>query len=160
MREAHGCDRLGFEADAAPLQAHRLVHGPENEDARLGPRSDERPHSGGRGARQGDCLEAYGRHGAGRAGRRRPIAKPKVPGKAAKWNPKTRGLEKPPRGHLDDRANFDDGKDNTTRPIGTQARFETTHGGRSRSQLRVWCVCDESKAADDKHRHGYKHMDG
>ena len=87
-------------------------------------------------------------------------ARPKVPGKAAKWNPKTRGLEKPPRGHLDDRANFDDGKDNTTRPIGTQARFETTHGGRSRSQLRVWCVCDESKAADDKHRHGYKHMDG
>ena len=60
-------------------------------------------------------------------------AKPKAPGKAAKWNPKNRSLEKPPRQHIDDRANFDDGKDNKTRPIGTQARFETTHGGRSRS---------------------------
>ena len=77
-------------------------------------------------------------------------AKPKVPVKATKWNPKNRGLEKPPRGHLDDRANFDDGKDNKSRPIGTQARFATTHGGRSRFQLHRWCVCDERKAEDNK----------
>ena len=73
-------------------------------------------------------------------------AKSEVPGKAAKWNLKNRGLEKPPRQHIDDRANYDDGKDNKTRPIGTQARSEATHGCRSRSQLHVWCVCDESKA--------------
>ena len=57
--------------------------------------------------------------------------------------PEDRGLEKPPRGHLDDRANFDDDKDNETRPVGTFARFATTHGGRSKSQLHRWCVCDQ-----------------
>ena len=62
-------------------------------------------------------------------------AKPKVPDNAPKWNSKTRGLEKPPRGHLDDRANFDDGIDNKTRPVGTFALFATTRGGRSKSQL-------------------------
>ena len=46
-------------------------------------------------------------------------AKPEVPGKATKWNSKNRGLEKPPRQHIDDRAKYDDGKDNKTRPIGT-----------------------------------------
>ena len=81
--------------------------------------------------------------------------KPKAPGKAPKWNPKTRGLEKPPRGHLDDRENFDDGKDNTTRPVGTFARFATTHGGRSKFQPHRWCVCDQSKDADNKESPAY-----
>ena len=54
------------------------------------------------------------------------------------------------RGDLDDRANFDDGKDKKTRPVGTFARFATTHGGRSKSKLYRWCVCDQSKDADNK----------
>ena len=72
-----------------------------------------------------------------------------------KWNSKTRGLEKPPRGHIDDRANFDDGKDNKTRPVGTFARFPTTGGGRSKTQLHRWCVCDQSKGADNKESPAY-----
>jgi len=71
-----------------------------------------------------------------------------VPGKATKWSSKNRGLDKPPRHIIDDRANYDDGKDNKCRPIGTYARFKAIHGETARSQLHVWCVCDESKAAD------------
>ena len=79
-------------------------------------------------------------------------AKPKVPSKAKKWNSNNRGLDQPPWNHIDDRATYGDGKDNKTRPIGMQARFETTHGGRTRCQLHVWCVCDESKAVDRQWR--------
>ena len=77
-------------------------------------------------------------------------AKPKVPGNAPKWNPKNRGLAQPPRGHLDDLANFDDGKDNRTRSVSTFARFTSTGDGRSKTQLHKWCICDQSKDAGNK----------
>ena len=76
-------------------------------------------------------------------------AKPKVPGKATKWSSKNRGLDKLPRHHIDDRATYDDAEDNKAFSIGTYERFQTTHGDTAaRSQLHVWCVCDESKPAD------------
>ena len=75
-------------------------------------------------------------------------AKPKGSGKKAKWSSENHGLDKPPRGHVGDCATYYDGKDNKTRPSGTFARFQSTYGGTSRSQLHVWCVCDESKSAD------------
>ena len=53
------------------------------------------------------------------------------------------------RRRIDGRATYDDGKDNKTCPNGMRARFETTHGDRTRCQVRVWCVCDESKGADN-----------
>ena len=93
---------------------------------------------------------AWQRMGGAAPGEPDDLAKPKVPGNVPKWNSKTRGLDKPPCGHLDDHANFDDGKDNKTRPISTFARFPTTGGGRSKSQLHRWCVCDQSKDADNK----------
>ena len=79
-------------------------------------------------------------------------AKPKVPGtlEAPKWNPKNRGLEQPPHKHLDDLTNFDDDKNNKNRPVGTFARFATTGGGRSKTQLHKWCVCDQSKGTVNK----------
>ena len=51
-------------------------------------------------------------------------AKPKVPGNAPKWNSKTRGLEKPPRGHVDDRAT------STTARTTRLARSARSHGSR------------------------------
>ena len=71
-------------------------------------------------------------------------------GKGAEMDPKNRGLEQPPRGHLDDLANFDDGKDNKNRSVGTFARFATTGDGRSKTQLHKWCVCDQSKDTGNK----------
>ena len=76
--------------------------------------------------------------------------KSKVPGKATKWSSKNRGLDKPPRHITDGRATYDDGKDNKSRPIGTYARFKANHGETTRIQLHAWCVCDESKAANDQ----------
>ena len=73
-----------------------------------------------------------------------------VPGSAPKWNAKNRGLEQPPRKHLDNPANFDDGKSNKTRPVGTFARFATNGGGRSKTQLHRRCVCDQSKGPVNK----------
>ena len=59
-------------------------------------------------------------------------------------------MEQPPRKHLDDPANFDDGKSNRTCPVGTIARFATNGGGRPKTQLRRLCVCDQSKDAVNK----------
>ena len=73
-------------------------------------------------------------------------AKPIDPGSAPKWDAKKRGLEQPPRKHIDDPAKFVDGKTNRTRLVGTWARFETGSEGRSKTQLHRWCICDESKA--------------
>ena len=77
-------------------------------------------------------------------------AKPNVPGSAPKWNPKNRGLEQPPRKHIDDPAKFVDGKTSKTRPVGKWARFATNSDGRSKTQLRRWCVCDQSKDPANK----------
>jgi len=74
--------------------------------------------------------------------------KPKV--KAKTFDPKTRGLDSLPLKHVDDFDNFDDGKTNKTRLVGTYARFATNSGSRTKTQLHRWCVCDESKAAKNK----------
>ena len=60
-------------------------------------------------------------------------AKPNDPGSVPKWNPKNRGLEQPPRNHIDDKKKFVDGKTDRTRPVGTWARFATNSDGRSKT---------------------------
>jgi hypothetical protein len=72
-------------------------------------------------------------------------SKPIQPPKAKKFDPKKRGLEQLPPKHIDDPANFDDGKTNKTRLVGTFARFATNSEGRTKKQLHRWCVCDASK---------------
>ena len=72
-------------------------------------------------------------------------AKPNDPGSVPKWNPKNRGLEQPPRNHIDDKKKFVDGKTDRTRPVGTWAQFATGSDGRSKTQLHRWCICDQSK---------------
>ena len=61
-----------------------------------------------------------------------------------KFDPKKRGLDQLPAKWVDDPANFDDGKTNETRLVGTYARFPTGSAGRSKYQLHRWCICDQS----------------
>ena len=73
-----------------------------------------------------------------------------APTKPKAFDPKKRGLDELPKHHLDDPANFDDGKTNKTRLVGTYARFENNNGGRSKKQLHRWCICDQSQLAENK----------
>ena len=73
-----------------------------------------------------------------------------APTKSKAFDPKKRGLGDLPKDHLDDPADFDDGKTNKTRLVGTYARFKNNNGGRSQKQLHRWCICDESKLAENK----------
>ena len=73
-----------------------------------------------------------------------------APTKPKAFDPKKRGLDELPKHHLDDPANFDDGKTNKTRLVGTYARFKNNNGGRSQKQLHRWCICDQSQLAENK----------
>ena len=70
--------------------------------------------------------------------------KPKPPSKAKVWNPKNRGMETAPEAHRRPR--------DVRRRQGQQDSHDR-HAGTVRDQSRwhVWCVCDESKAADKQH---------
>ena len=61
--------------------------------------------------------------------------KPNQPTKTKKFDPKKRGIGEIPKLWQDDPANFDDGKTNETRLVGTYARFATNSAGRSKFQL-------------------------
>ena len=76
-------------------------------------------------------------------------SKPIEQAKAKKFDPKKRSLDQVPAKWVDDPANFDDGKTNKTRLVGTWARFATGSEGRTKKQLHRWCVCDQSKANKD-----------
>ena len=100
------------------------------------------------------AFRRIGMRGSGKPAPGEPLgglanAKPIDPAKAKKFDPKKRGLEKLPLKHVDDPANFVDGKTNWTRQVGTWARFQTGSAGRTKTQLHRWCVCDESKASGD-----------
>ena len=82
-------------------------------------------------------------------------SKPIAQAKAKKFDPKKRGLDQLPIKHLDDPANFDDGKTKKTRLVGTWARFATGSEGRTKKQLNRWCVCDQSKDPANKERAFY-----
>jgi len=73
-----------------------------------------------------------------------------APTKSKAFDPKKRGLGDLPKDHIDDYADFDDGKTNKTRLVGTYARFKNNNGGRSQKQLHRWCICDQSKLAENK----------
>ena len=146
-------DRLGPKAHAARVQADRQLDGAEIGDAvwvteLMKERNEEIEERRKAAAwkRMGGAApgEPPGESDGGGLAK----AKPKGSGKKAKWSSENRGLDKPPRGHVDDRATYDDGKDNKTHPIGTYARFQSTYGDTPRSQLQTWCVCDETKSAD------------
>ena len=77
-------------------------------------------------------------------------AKPIHQVKTKKFDPKNRCLGKLPAKHVDDFDNFVDGKTNKTRLVGTWARFPTGSDGRTKFQLRRWCVCDVSKDTANK----------
>ena len=69
-----------------------------------------------------------------------------APTKSKAFDPKKRGLDELPKHHVDDPANFDDGKTNKTRLVGTYARFTNNNGGRSKKQLHRWCICDRASS--------------
>ena len=73
-----------------------------------------------------------------------------IPTKSKKFNPKTRGIDEIPKLWVDDPANFDDGKTNKTRLVGTYARFANNSGGRSKFQLHRWCICEQSADTTNK----------
>ena len=77
-------------------------------------------------------------------------AKPLKQVKAKKFDPKNRGLDTLPLHHVDDFETFDDGKTNKTRMVGSWARFATGSGGRTKTQLHRWCICDVSKDKANK----------
>ena len=77
-------------------------------------------------------------------------AKPIDQANAKKFDPKKRGLDQLPAKWIDDPANFDDGKTNKTRLVGTWAQFATGSAGRTKYQLHRWCVCAQSKDSANK----------
>ena len=77
-------------------------------------------------------------------------SKPIQPPKPKKFDPKKRGLDQLPPKWVDDPANFDDGKTNKTRLVGTFARFPTNSAGRSKYQLHRWCICEQSSLTEQQ----------
>ena len=78
-------------------------------------------------------------------------SKPIEQAKAKKFDPKKRGLDQLPANKwIDDPANFDDGKTNKTRLVGTWVRFPTGSAGRTKTQLHRLCICDQSKDPANK----------
>ena len=73
-----------------------------------------------------------------------------IPTKSKTFDPKKRGIDEIPKSWVDDPANFDDGKTNKTRLVGTYARFANNSGGRSKNQLHRWCICEQSQITDNK----------
>ena len=73
-----------------------------------------------------------------------------IPTKPKTFDPKKRGIGEIPKSWVDNPANFDDGKTNKTRLVGTYARFANNNGGRSKKQLHRWCICEQSQITDNK----------